>query len=40
MADLKQMYADAWSTPVMDVIAAAKRAGCGHEGLGFDSLHD
>jgi hypothetical protein len=38
--DLRQMYTDAWTTPVMDVIAAAKKAGCAHEGLGFESLHD
>lgn len=40
MADLKQMYTDAWSTPALDVIAKAKKQGCPHEGLEFESLHD
>ncbi|KIY92891.1 hypothetical protein MNEG_15072, partial [Monoraphidium neglectum] len=38
--DLRQIYTDAWSTPIADVIGAAKKAGCPKEGLGFESLHD
>ena len=34
------MLQDAWSTPVMDIITAAKKGGCKHEGLYFESLHD
>ncbi|KAI8477186.1 MAG: acetaldehyde dehydrogenase [Monoraphidium minutum] len=38
--DLRKIYQDAWSTPITDVIAAAKKGGCEHMGLGFESLHD
>lgn len=38
--DLQKIYEDAWRHPVMDVIKEAKKGGCQHEGLGFESLHD